>query len=446
MNTTTSDAPTRRRRLFPAATAAVLGVGLFLAGGVGLAPVPGSRAPAPVGLHESGTAPGSLSADITRLQKHLRDTPQDAVALASLGLAYVQQAKIIVDPTYYPKAEAVLTESLKLDSKDNFTAMGAMAALEAARHNFAAALGWSQQAIAVSPESPTLYGTLADAYTQLGRYPEAFRAVQRMVDLRPDTPSLSRTSYTWELRGDIDAATENMKRALDDAGSPADRAFALQCLSQLAFGNGDPRTALTRADDGLLAAPSSAALLASKARAEAALGKVDAALADYTRTVARVPQPEYVVELGELFQSLGRAEEADQQYRIFRSEEKLFTDNGVALDSDATLFEADHGDPGRALTLAEQGLRIRPFLEMHDAYAWALHVNGRDGEALEQSQQATALGTRNALFHYHRGMIEKALGRTDAARDELEQALRINPAFSPLQAPSARAALLEARS
>ncbi|MFD0261110.1 tetratricopeptide repeat protein [Kitasatospora indigofera] len=434
----------RRRRLLPAAVVTVLGVGLFLAGGLGLAPHEGGGQSASDSRAVDGGGAGvGLSADIRGLQQHLKAAPGDTLAMASLGLAYVQQAKITADPSYYPKAEAVLTESLTAEPAENFTAMAGMAALHAARHDFTAALDWSQKAIAVNPDSSTLYGTLADAYTQLGRYPESFEAVQRMVDLKPGTPSLARASYAWELRGDSAAATENMKRALDDANTPADQAFTRYHLSQLALDSGDPRTALTHAEAGLRAAPGTASLLEAKAKAEAALGDSASAVADLQRAVTLVPQPEYVLELGELLQSLGHAAEAEQQYQVFRGEQKLFTDNGVALDTDAALFEADHGDAKAALTIAEQGLKTRPFLEMHDAYAWALHVNGRDQEALAQSDEALSLGTRNALFHYHRARILQGLRRLADARTELETALAINPAFHPLHAPDARATLAE---
>ncbi|GAA1235453.1 hypothetical protein GCM10009665_27020 [Kitasatospora nipponensis] len=441
----------RGRRLLLTASAGALGVGLFLVGALGLTPreSPGGSDPnaapvgAPAGLREAGSSADALATDIAGLQQHLREKPGDAPALGTLGLDYVQQAKATVDPTYYPKAEAVLTRSLQIEATENFTAMAGMAALEAARHNFAAALDWSQKAIAINPDNATLYGILADAYTQLGRYPESFDAVQHMVDLRPGTPSLTRASYAWELRGDTAAATEDMQRALNDAATPADRAFTRYHLAQLALDQGDAKSALTQSNAGLAAAPVSADLLEGRAKAEAALGHTDAAVVDFTSAVAKVPQPSYVLELGELLQSLGRTKDAEQQYRVFRGEEKLLTDNGVALDSDATLFEADHGNPDQAVTLAEQGLRTRPFLDMHDAYAWALHAAGRDAEALEQSRQATALGMRNALFHYHQGMIEKSLGHRDAARTELQQALSINEHFSPLAAPLMHAALTE---
>lgn len=80
-----------------------------------------------------------------------------------------------------------------------------------------------------------------------------------------------------------------------------------------------------------------------------------------------------------------------------------------------------------------------------DAYAWALHVNGRDRAALRYSEQATRLGTESALFNYHRGMIEKSLGKVDAARESLRHAVDLNPQFSALHGPRAKAALDDLR-
>ncbi|MGW8888557.1 tetratricopeptide repeat protein [Streptomyces sp. NPDC055749] len=435
--------PKYRRSLLSATVATALGLGLFLAGGLGLAPWPAPRSDPDTAAEAGGPVMSSdpLSEDITALQARLRRTPRDPVALGALGLNYVQQAKTTADPTYYPKAEKVLKRSLALDTADNYTAMGGMAALEAARHNFSRSLDWAERAIAVNPYNSTLYGTLADAYTQLGRYGDAADAVQRMVDLKPGTPSLARASYAAELRGDTDIARRDMRRALKNAGGTADQAFARYHLSELAFNNGDPATALTEAETGLRATPSHTPLLQIKARAQAALGKTDEAVTDLARAVQQLPLPEYVLQLGELYQSLGRREEAAQQYEIFKAEQKLFADNGVSSDADAVLFEADHGDRERALVIARQGIEKRPFLDSHDALAWALHVNGQHKEALAESDRALELGTRNALFHYHRAMIQQSLGNTSAARSELTEALAINPHFHPLHAPKARAAL-----
>jgi tetratricopeptide (TPR) repeat protein len=159
--------------------------------------------------------------------------------------------------------------------------------------------------------------------------------------------------------------------------------------------------------------------------------------------VARVPLPQYVIEAGEYLESLGRTTEAQQDYGLFAAENRLFTSNGVQLDVDPTLFYSDHGQPALALRYGRAGIAIRPFLEMDDAYAWALHVNHRDADALTWSGKAMATGMANALFAYHRGMIEKSLGQKAAARHDLSQAQALNPAFNPLQAPIARRALAE---
>jgi hypothetical protein len=153
--------------------------------------------------------------------------------------------------------------------------------------------------------------------------------------------------------------------------------------------------------------------------------------------VQAVPQPQYVLEYGELLQSLGRQKDADQQYSLFRTEEKLFTSSGVSLDTEPTLFNADHGTPAAALEAAPKGWKIRPFLEMADAYAWALYRNGRDAEALAYEKKAFVTGWNNALFLYHRGMIEARVKMNVAAKRDLMASLQTNPHFNILQAPIA---------
>ena len=103
------------------------------------------------------------------------------------------------------------------------------------------------------------------------------------------------------------------------------------------------------------------------------------------------------------------------------------------------LFSADHGielDQGLAAAQAEWGRR--KSIHAADALAWQLHAHGRHGEALALANDALRLGTPNALFHFHRGMIHRALGNRGAARQDLSRALAINPHFSTLHGPVAR--------
>ncbi len=117
--------------------------------------------------------------------------------------------------------------------------------------------------------------------------------------------------------------------------------------------------------------------------------------------------------------------------------------NGVESDAAPVLFLADHGEPERALSEAERAVAVRPFIAMHDAHAWALYANGRYDEALVAIGKAMELETPSALFHFHAGMIQLALGNEDQARSELTRAFEINPYFDPLDAAVAEATLAE---
>jgi tetratricopeptide (TPR) repeat protein len=388
------------------------------------------------------TAPGAtLDSVIATLETRVESNPADHVAWATLGIAYVQQARVTANGDLYALADSALAESLAVNETDNFLAYAGRSALASAKHDFLPARDFARKGLEINSFSALLHGALSDAELQLGNYPEAFTAVQRMVDLSPDTASLSRASYTWELRGDIEEATRLMQRALDDAPTPADRSFALLHLGDLAFNAGDANTALGHYRSALEALPDSAAALAGKARAEAALGQTETALDDYRTLVARGLEPFYVLQYAQLLESLGRDDESAEQYAIYEQQESEFAAQEVLPDATFTLFFADHGKPEIALEMAEKAVRAAPFLDTWDAYAWALHANGRHEEAWEAIQEALALGTPNALYHHHAGMIRLALGDEAGAVEHLTRALEINPHFQFVAAQDAEETL-----
>ncbi|MCY0923262.1 MULTISPECIES: tetratricopeptide repeat protein [unclassified Streptomyces] len=427
----------QRRYLRTTAITVALGVVMFTVGAVGLSPSGSSTPDAPSSVASAaGPARG-----IEALRDRVKRLPKDPVSWADLGMALVQQARTTADQATYAQAETALRRSLALEPAENLHAEIGMGALAAARHQFRDALIWARKAVATSPATPASYGILADAHTQLGQYKEAEDAVQKMADLRPDSSSLARASYTFELRGDTAQAKTLMDRALRAAGTPGERAFAHTHLSSLALDSGDPVTAVRQAEAGLAIAPRDAGLLEARAKARAATGDRERAVADYTAAIATAPLPQYLLGLGELQQALGRPERAEAQYAVLRAQETLRRATSTPADVDAIYFEADHGDPRQAVTMAEAAVRDRPFIAVHDAYAWALHRAGRDEEALDQADEALVLGTRSALFLYHRGAIHQALGDRSAARRDLQQALALDPSFHPLHAPAAREAL-----
>lgn len=442
--------PILRKPLATAGTATGLAVLLFAAalitggtpGGTSqrtVAPPPTGGATAPFALAPASA--GSLAAAVTALQEHLRAQPKDARSWAALGLAYVEQARLSGDPAYYPKAEGALGESLALEPENNDAALLGMSALASGRHEFSAAEDWAGRALAINPDSAAGYGELSDALTELGRYDEALAAARTMDGLRPGLPSMARLSYQAELRGDVEEARRLFAAALPQAQQPADLALVRFQLGELAFSAGRLDQADEHYTAALLAEPGQVAALAGQARVAAGRGDTTRALELAGTVAARRATLEYVVWYGELLESLGRADEATNQYGLARIAVDVQRAAGVATDLELALYEADHGDPARALEAARTAYAERPGIFAADAYAWALHVSGRDAQALPYAVEATRLGTASALLAYHKGMIEKALGNEAAARRDLTRALRLNPYFSPVHAPRAERAL-----
>lgn len=381
------------------------------------------------------------ASNVRSMQTRLKALPNDWAAWSNLGSLYTAQARLTADPAYYAKADGAFVMSLKIRPQDNVSALTGKAALAASKHNFSEALTLTQASRKLDAYNAPNLGVMFDALIELGRYPEAFTVLQSMVDLKPGVASYTRVSYSYELRGDNEGARFALEQALDVAQMPADIAFCRQYLGELAFNSGDLATAEEHFTQGLAGDPTNVPLLAGRARVEAARGQIEKAVAHWQAVTNRLPQTGYLIEYADLLASLGRDSEAKAQYAIVDATAKLFRAQGANVDLELSLFDADHGRGREAVATASVEAGRRQSIHVQDAYAWALHAAGQDKAALVQAKAAARLGMRNALFLYHRGIIEKSLGQRTAAIASLKQALKINPHFSPLQAPQAKKAL-----
>jgi tetratricopeptide (TPR) repeat protein len=414
----------------------VVGALLLLAAFVGRTSAPDQRWADPAGAAATEPADPLVTA-VEEAQRRLTEVPGDHRTWAELGAAYIELARVTADPSYYAKAEGALDESLAHRPEGNDSALAGRGALANARHDFAAAADLADQALAVNPFSATAWGVLTDARTQLGDYTGARAALDRMLVLQPGVASFTRASYDAELRGELADARSALEQALDRAASPSEEAFCRTYLGALSFSTGDLEEAGRQFTAGLADDPGNPELLLGQARVLAARGQEGAAVQAYRSVVAARPLPEHLVEFGEYLTALDREDEASEQFAVLTTVRQLSAAAGVRDDLEVALYEADHGDPAAAVAAAEAEFALRQNVDAHDALAWALHSAGRDAEALPHAQAATALRRSSALFLYHRGVIEAALGRTEEARRSLGAALETNPHFSHLHAPRA---------
>jgi pentatricopeptide repeat protein len=401
------------------------------------------------GVDGAGTgAVGGRSADarstdarIATLQTTVQAGTARVGTYAALGDAYLQKARETFDPSYYARAEAALREALRRDRRDA-GALTAMGTLANARHDFTAALRFGRRAHVAAPGVVKPYGVIVDALVELGRYDAAERALQRMVDLKPNLDSYARVSYFRELHGDVRGAVEAMRLAASAGGDARENlAYVQTLLGNLELARGRVRAAQGAYRLALSRYPDYSPAQAGLARADAAGGDLAGAIRRYEPVVARLPLPEYAVALAETRLASGRRATARNDLALVAVQQRLLRRGGVNVDAEMAIVEADHGSPERAVRLARAAWAAAPGVRADDALGWALTRAGEPVKGLTYAERALRLGSRDATYLYHAGIAARDAGRPDLARRYLARALETTPRFSPLHAPRARRAL-----
>jgi tetratricopeptide (TPR) repeat protein len=379
---------------------------------------------------------------IAQAQDLLRSRPDSVVGMNQLAQAYLQKVREVGDPSYYPKVESLLKTAIAKDPS-NFDSTTLMGLLLLAQHRFREALDWGNKARALNPNNSGPLGVITDANVELGLYDDAGTSVQQMVNIRPDLASYSRFSYVQELNGNIDGAIQSMKDAVTAGGPfPENTAYVQVLLGNLQFNRGHLDEAETQYRQVLGQYANYAPALASLGAVRAAQARFREAIGLYKQAIVIYPLPQYVVALGDVYASSGDASNAAKTYDLAATEQQLYAANGVDLDQELALFEADHRrNLPDALAAAQRAIRDRPSVTSADVLAWTRFQTGAYQDALAASLQAHRIGTQDALFFFHTGMIEARLGMAEQGRTDLRKALSINPHFSVLHVPEAQSTL-----
>jgi tetratricopeptide (TPR) repeat protein len=429
---------------FGAGVAVVIAVGSLLGGAFRASgqAAAGSAPPIASERLSTGFAAGDTASLVQRLQLDVRARPEDGRSLALLGLAYQQRARETGDPSYYARSEAALRRALHRDRID-LLAVGGLGSLALSRHRFEDALALGRRAQRLSPSTARTYGVIGDALVELGRYHEAFRNFDTMSRLKPSLSSYARVSYGRELLGRQAGAVAAMRLAVEaSAGQGEPEAWTRVQLGKLHWAHGELGAAERQYRAALRVFPGYASALDALAQVEAADGNLQTAIALERRAVDAVPLPQSVAFLGDLYRTSGKPVLASRQYALIGAIDHLLRANGVRTDLEIALFQVDHGIRlGEALRRARAAQTVRPSIDGDDVLAWALARNGRCSEALAWSKRALRLGTLDAGKYFHRAEIERCLGRDDDARTWYRRALALNPHFSLLFSPKAKAAL-----
>lgn len=397
----------------------------------------GRQAPVPE-VQASAADPRIKTAeDMVRL---MPDSPRGYNQIAAF---YIKQARRTGDFSLNTKAETAVNKALELDAAD-IQARKLAASLQLTFHRFAEALELGTKLREEFPNDAFVYGVLTDANAELGNYDAAVKAVQKMVDLKPNASSYARVAHIRVLYGDTEGALEAMKTAARTA-DPQDSEEQSWCLVQLGDElrrNGKYAEAEKVYDEALSILPDFYLALAGKGRVRAVQGDLEAGVKFLTESQNRVPNVETVIALGDIYLVQGNTEKARRQYGLVEVVEQRL---GAAGDQKrlALMWADQNIKLDEALAIAESEYPARKDIYTADVYAWCLYRKGRFAEAKTAIGHAMGLKTKDARFLYHAGMIEKGLGKNREAARLLKAALELDPKFDLLQAAEAQKALKE---
>jgi tetratricopeptide (TPR) repeat protein len=432
------------------ATTAVIGGGYLVRASTGSAGSAGADDPS-----QSANALELSSAvdrhELDRLigvyEREAKTTPT-VTGLTFLSQMYLQRGRLTGDVQTYLQAAAAADQAVSLAPADR-TARTLAASIHYTTHDFSAA---EQAATTLVGERPTDAGPLAvlgDAELELGDYAGATTTYGQLASTSPDAAAAAvrqaRLAFIQDRLSDADRLASAAKaQATASAFGDIGLGYYSVFEGQLDLDRGLYADAAAQYQQALREAPGYHIALAGLAKARAAQGRTQDAIELYQQAIAVVPQPDYLSNLGDLLHLTGQDQRAQTQYGTVEVIATLAKINRQVYNRQLAMYYADHDlkvDEALRLTTAE--LSVRKDVYGYDAQAWALYKNGRFREAKAASQQALSQHTPDAKIWYHAGLVDRALGDDDAARTELRRALTISPAFDPLQAPRARAALTE---
>jgi len=363
------------------------------------------------------------STDIPNLQRAVRSSPKNEELRSALAAAYLQRVRETGDPSFYTRAEGVLRAP---KTPDGLATAGELAL---ARHDFAGAL---KLGIRAGAEGSFVR---VDALVELGRYAEAERELQAMVDRKPNLAAYARVSYLRELNGDLQGAAGAMRLAVAAGGpAPENNAYVRALLGELERRLG--HRAQARREFGM-----ALALVPGFPAAEAGMARLEGGTQRLRRVVDTLPLPDYVVALGETELAAGRTDAARRDLELVEAEQQLQRAAGVDVDVELAVFEADHGSPAKAVTLARRGWDAAPSVRAADALGWALTRSGDAESGYRWSKRALKLGSLDPIWRSHAGLSALAAGRRSEGRKQLRIALAHGLDGYPWQAQRVRAAL-----
>jgi tetratricopeptide (TPR) repeat protein len=377
----------------------------------------------------AGATPSPAERGMAQATRLIEKNPKNFEAYNALALALSRRARETSDVIFYAQAEETLKKSFEI-SPGNFDGERIHVWLLLGKHEFAAAREEALKLNKKMPDDVMVYGFLTDANIELGNYREAEDSAQLMLDLRPaNLPGLTRAAYLRELFGDLDGSVELMNMAYQSTppSEAEDRAWILSQIGHLQLMSGKITEADNTLQQALALFPGYHYALGNLAKVRIEQKRYEDAVNVLQQRYDAAQHAENLYDLAEALELAGHPDQANTAFTEFETKSRLESVRADNSNRELIFYYADHAHlPAKALEVAQAEYARRHDVFTLDAYAWALHVNGRDTEARTQIVAALVLGVRDARMLRHAGEIALSTGDRAAGERYLLDSTKMN--------------------
>ncbi len=378
----------------------------------------------------------ALQREIAVYQQQVQRYPDSGLEQAALAASYLKMARLTGEESWYLLAEQTAEQSLAKLPFENREAIGVLARVAEARHDFATALKLAEQDL--KPEESAAIRTTSNL--AMGKLPEATEAVDAWVNAVLSPAAFTMQAVVRYAQGNDQQALESFRYALDveEVEDWQQSARLRTLLGRFYYERGQLEQAEALYREALHILPTYPAALLNLAQLEIRQGKFAEANRRYTqlkaatngnptiytalilRGQARIEQVQGNLAAAEPFWT-----EAELRLRQGLSSTDSF---GHRRDLARLLLERSRPqDRAEAVALMAAETNLRRDAATLDTYAWALLQTGDLQQANQVIEEAIALGTGDAAIFDRASTIAAALGNATQAETYLRKAQERDP-------------------
>lgn len=360
----------------------------------------------------SNNAPPETLRLANRLMAEKRYAPAEEALVRALKAApsdvglMVRLAQVYLAMPDRPRAEAVIAGLRDLKTPQATAAADRLQVQMLGTQGPKEALAYVEQLGAAQDASLAARYEVVRARLLTGDAAGALAAAQALVEAEPANRNVRMLlGLTQRANGDIDGARKTWTALANEA--PADAQPWLM-LSRLESEQGNADAARTTLDNGLKNAPDSPDLLLGKAGLLEQQGDIDGAIALYEQLYAR------------------------------NSDSVVIANNLASL---LASYRSDNPDSLKRAQLVARRLQGTTVPAFMDTFGWIQHLSGDDAGALPYLQGAADGLPSDLGTQIHLGLVQSAVGQTQAARVQLSRAVAMAGSNDTVPVRAAKAEL-----